>query len=161
MPVNRSNRSMIVSQYSESSSMPKPRRPVWGDIANKPADFADNVDNEGMTAVKFKTVVSETPAVLTQLIEAEDTADCPSGFFAVGGGYNLSGTATGMADATVWASLPLDSNTWPVAGVREGAVGEVGLYAWVTCPRAEPAGLVIAAKNSDHGPKKAHVRKGK
>ncbi len=57
----------------------------WNAIPNKPAGFADGVDNEGVTAVKIKTVTSGLVTVTAGDI-SDAYADCPAGFLAVGGG---------------------------------------------------------------------------
>jgi hypothetical protein len=132
----------------------------WNAIANKPAGFADGADNEGVTAVKIKTVTSTTPAIVAAGNLGEDYVDCPTGFLAVGGGYHLGGTFVDLANLVIWHAGAMDVDTWQVSGYKPSG-GSVTITAQVTCMRAEPAGLVIAAKNSNYGPKKAHVRKGK
>ena len=126
----------------------------WGEVANKPADFADGVDNEGVTAVKIKTVTSTTPAVISTG-PGIDTADCPAGFLAVGGGFAAGGPVDYLA---ILVSHALDEDTWQVAAYKSQTAGNTELYAQVICLRAEPAGLVITAKNSHYGPKKAKLR---
>ena len=132
----------------------------WGDITNKPGGFADGVDNEGVTAVKIKTVTSTTPATVAAGNLGEDYVDCPTGFLAVGGGYYLSGTFVDLANLVIGYAGAMDADTWQVSGYKPSG-GSVTITAKVHCLRAEPAGLTVAAKNSNYGPKKAHVRKGK
>jgi len=130
----------------------------WNAIPNKPAGFADGVDNEGVTAVKIRTVTSTTPVTIASNSTGSDTADCPAGFLAVGGGHGLSG----QVDLIVYRSEALDADTWIVSGYKTTlGASSANLTAQVTCMRAEPAGLVIAAKNSQFGPKKPHVTKPK
>ena len=127
----------------------------WNAIPNIPAGFADGVDNEGVTAVKIKTVTSTTPETISYQDSSLDSVDCPAGFLAVGGGYVASSTTM-----NVYESKAFDANTWSVWAYNPGLFTAT-LTAQVTCMRAEPAGLVIAAKNSNYGPKKPPVRKGK
>ena len=133
----------------------------WNAIPNKPAGFADGVDDDGVTAVKIRTVTSPTPGTIASGGGGFDTADCPTGFLAVGGGYALGGTASDLDGVVVFRSNAFDADTWIVDGFKPPSGNSVTITAQVTCMRAEPAGLVIAAKNSHYGPKKAHVRKGK
>jgi hypothetical protein len=127
----------------------------WNAIPNKPAGFADGVDNDGVTAVRIRTVTSTTPATVGAGNIGEDTVDCPAGFLAVGGGY----TAGGNALLNVFISQPADADTWRVAGTLPPNEPSADLYAQVICLRAEPGGLTVAAKNSDYGPKKIRVHR--
>jgi hypothetical protein len=133
----------------------------WNAIPNIPAGFADGVDNDGVTAVKIRTVTSTTPAIVLPGTQgASDSADCPTGFLAVGGGYHLQ-PEVGIADYQdfiITGSSASDADTWTVSGRKPDSNEGVWITAQVHCLRAEPAGLVIAAKNSNFGPKKAHVR---
>jgi hypothetical protein len=53
----------------------------------------------------------------------------------------------------------LYGDTWRVSAYnRFDNLGTLSIYAQVTCLRAEPNGLVIAAKGSKFGPQKARVR---
>jgi hypothetical protein len=132
----------------------------WNAIPNKPAGFADGADNEGVTAVKIKSVTSTTPAIVTAGNLGEDYIDCPPGFLAVGGGYNLGGTFVALSNLVIWYAGAMDADTWQVSGYKPSG-DSVTITARVTCMRAEPAGLTVAAKNSNYGPKKAPVRMGK
>jgi hypothetical protein len=128
----------------------------WNAIPNISAGFADGVDNDGVTAVKVKTVVSPTPITIYPGGFAFAYADCPAGFLAVGGGYMV---VDGYVDVFVFKSAAGDADTWQVRAWKpDTSPGSVTIRAQVHCLRAEPAGLVIAAKNSHYGPKKAHVR---
>jgi hypothetical protein len=132
----------------------------WNAIPNKPAGFADGVDDDGVTAVKIRTVVSTTPAIINPCYEDWDMVDCPAGFLAVGGGWTV--TEGSFNDLHVVSSRAWDADTWFVRGIKPcSAQSLAGIAAQVTCLRAEPAGLVIAAKNSNYGSKKAHVSKPK
>ena len=131
----------------------------WGDIANKPAGFADGVDNDGVTAVKVKTVTPTTPATVTAGNFGSANADCPTGFLAVGGGYSLGGQLVDLNNLLILSSAAQDADTWQVSGyLKPTAGGNVTITPQVHCMRAEPAGLTVAAKNSNFGPKKAKVR---
>jgi hypothetical protein len=59
----------------------------WNAIPNKPGGFADGVDNEGVTSVRIRTATSTTPVNINAGNSGMDTADCPAGFLAVGGGH--------------------------------------------------------------------------
>jgi hypothetical protein len=124
----------------------------WNAIPNKPASFADGVDNEGVTSVRLLTLTSPTPETIVPTDHSLDSVDCPAGLLAVGGGYIAS-----SATMNVYESKVFDANTWSVWAYNPG-LSNATLTAQVTCMRAEPAGLVTAAKNSKFGPKKAHVR---
>jgi hypothetical protein len=65
----------------------------------------------------------------------------------------------GYVDVFVAQSYAKDADTWQVSAYKPAtSAGNVTIKAQVHCLRAEPAGLVIAAKNSRYGPKKAHLR---
>jgi hypothetical protein len=131
-------------------------RITWGEVQDKPPGFADGVDDVGVTAVRIKTVTSTTPLVLTPGTYGQDTVDCPAGFLAVGGGYVFD---EGQIDVNVYESRALDADTWKILVWKPNNGGGVTLAAQVHCLRAEPGGLVIAANNSDYGPKTGKQRK--
>jgi hypothetical protein len=62
-----------------------------------------------------------------------------------------------IANVVVYFSMATDLDTWTAAGYKATG-GSVSIIAQVICLRAEPAGIVTAAKNSHHGSKKAKVR---
>jgi hypothetical protein len=130
----------------------------WNAIPNTPAGFADGVDHEGVTSVKIKTVLSTTPVTIDPGSNAGDTADCPAGFLAVAGGYYV----IGYVDIFIYRSRAAGAGSWQVDAFKPASSpGAATLTAQVICLRAEPAGLVIAAKGSHYGPKHAKVRKPK
>jgi len=134
-------------------------RITWGEVQNKPGGFADGVDDEGVTAVRIKTVLSTTPLQLVASETGGDEVDCPAGFLAVGGGWTINGW---VEYVSVYRSYALDADTWEIRAWRpSGAPGTSTIYAQVHCLRAEPGGLTVAAKNSTFGPAKTRERKAK
>jgi hypothetical protein len=124
-------------------------KPYWGYIKNKPAGFADGVDNEGVTGVRVMTVTSTTPMVVANSAGI-DTVDCPTGWVVVGGGHVF---ISGQVDAMVYDSRAKDADTWQIR-VWKAETGSATVAAQAICMWAEPAGVTLAAARSDFGPAK-------
>ena len=60
-------------------------KPYWGAIKNKPASFADGVDNVGVAKIKITTVRNAVSAPAGQTRSA--LATCPPGSHVTGGGF--------------------------------------------------------------------------
>jgi len=118
-------------------------RPFWGLVRNMPAGFADGVDNEGVTGVRVVTVTALTSLELNNGGAGQQLVDCPAGFLAVGGGFDwVSGVGFLVRESAAW-----DADTWRIY-VQSANPGDVSIKAQVTCMRAEPDGLTIAAGRS-------------
>jgi hypothetical protein len=61
-------------------------KPLWGAIKNKPAGFADGVDDQGVTGVTV-TRLSAADTIPASSGGSKFSPDCPSGSAVVGGGY--------------------------------------------------------------------------
>jgi hypothetical protein len=114
----------------------------WNAIANKPAEFADGVDNEGVTAVKL-TRVNGTEVVVASGQFGSATAPCPAGSKLTGGGL-MASTTTGFDFA---ASLPngLGLDAWYVDG-RNNSGNPIGIKAYAICQSVQPTGAFTTAK---------------
>ena len=117
----------------------------WNEVVGTPAGFADGVDNQGVTGVRVVTVTAPSSLSLSAGTGDAQTVDCPAGFLAVGGGFDWLGSSGG--GFSVWESAALDADTWRIY-VQAASDGGGSVKAQVTCMRAEPGGLTIAANRS-------------
>jgi hypothetical protein len=91
----------------------------WNAIGNKPAGFADGVDNDGVTAVKISYASSSASTAGMALgANIQVTATCDSGKV-VGGGAGQNGYGFQVLD-----SKPAQPNAWIVWYERDGSTDE-------------------------------------
>jgi hypothetical protein len=130
----------------------------WNAIPNKPAGFADGADAEGVTAVKIISVTTTPVAIAPGGVFGTVSADCPAGFLAVGGGHQQSKPPIDLTRTFIVESRASDADTWRVEAYNTDPTTQALIRAQVTCLRAEPGGLTLAAKNSKYGPKRSKGR---
>ena len=111
----------------------------WNAIPNKPAGFADGVDNEGVTSVKLTKVIGE-PWSVAPGAGGEAYAYCPPGSKLTGGGFNA--WSPGFQ---VMTSVPGYQQYWAVYGINTTA-DHIDLYAYAICMKVEPEGALTVAK---------------
>ena len=110
----------------------------WGEVANKPAGFADGVDNAGVTGVKLTFV--ETSVTVPAGGTAAPTAWCPSGAKVTGGGFYVS--AWGW-EAT--RNQPYDTLVGWAAGGRNTGGGSLDLKVFAICMSTTPTRALTTA----------------
>jgi hypothetical protein len=112
----------------------------WNAIPNKPAGFADGVDNDGVTGVKLTRVVGTTVNVPAGQV-GQATATCPVGARVTGGGFFLS-VYSGFS---LGSDYPADSITWSVDG-RNTSGADLSMTVYANCLSTVPAGALTIAK---------------
>jgi hypothetical protein len=112
----------------------------WNAIANKPADFADGVDNAGVTGVKLTRVVASAG-----IAEAgtELHARCPAGSKVTGGGFSSTYSPAGFRVTQSMPSAGLDE--WVFEGWNTSSE-LVTVTAYAICMSVEPGGAFTTAK---------------
>ena len=113
----------------------------WNAIPNKPAGFADGVDDAGVTSVKLTRVVGSTVNVPAGALGTA-FATCPAGSRVTGGGL-FSSSTTDFNLAQSAPNIPLV--TWFADGRNSGAAN-ISLVAYAVCMTVEPAGAFTIAK---------------
>ncbi len=131
----------------------------WNAIPNKPAGFADGVDNEGITGVKVTRVSGPKSAPQADGVTFA-YAYCPEGSLLVGGGADIdTGNDQGAANTTHFLSnQPGGPRNWFARAWKQlGSGGTYQTQAFAICLSTEPAGnLSLAGKVT-----KAATKKGK
>jgi len=110
-------------------------KPYWGAIKNKPAGFADGVDNRGVAKVKI-TYVDES-LLITAGNHDWVSATCPAGKV-VGGGFSQT-----LYDMRITDSRPLGGDTWQVYATNLEATDR-WITAYAICMTTP--GVAIASK---------------
>jgi len=113
-------------------------KPFWGNIRNKPAGFADGVDNAGVTNVKLTYVEAKTTLAAGEAKAI--TAWCPKGSWATGGGWYSSGWGFEMT-----RSQPYNDLSGWAAGGRNTAGSSIDIIAMAVCMSTTPSGALSIA----------------
>ena len=115
-------------------------QPLWGTIKNKPAGFADGIDNEGVTGISIKQVIgAPTSVAASSWVSA--SVDCPAGSVPTGGGGYASSSTLRLTD-----SYPELANArWRVYYYNEGAFAANGT-AYVLCMTTPSVPISVASK---------------
>ena len=118
-------------------------RPFWGYIKNKPAGFADGVDNEGLTGIAVTTHAASFD-LTTGGVHPVDVA-CPTGNVIGGGFYDVNvPNGSGLN-----SSYPIDATPWRLY-INVVSPPENGT-AYAICLESQPSTLVArltpAARN--------------
>ena len=122
----------------------------WNAIPNKPAGFADGVDDAGVTAIKV-TKVFGNQLFLGPGQSGVSTADCPAGSVVSGGGVEMG--AGGAAPViTIEGMTATDADTWKAAGKNYTSGTETrSIQAIALCMSLQPSGaLSIAKRGAQH-----------
>ncbi len=124
----------------------------WNAISNRPAGFADGVDDQGVTGLTITRVQGPYTQVYAN---ASGTAwgqahvDCPAGSRVVGGGYWSPTNAFAVNSSTA-----TDADTWTVFATLLGKTGDgwvsAIMRADVLCMRVEPGGALTVAAKTKH-----------
>ena len=111
-------------------------KPYWGAIKNKPAGFADGVDNRGVTKITITQVIG-TEQVIPGQGTGWASASCPSSSKVDGGGFHASSW-----DMNVVVSHR-EGSTWEV-GAKNNRDASASLTAYVYCISTVPSGAISA-----------------
>jgi len=111
-------------------------KPYWAKIKNKPAGFADGVDNAGVTKITI-TQVKGTGHEIAGHDTGWASASCPSGSKVEGGGFHSSSW-----DMNVVVSHGVGF-TWDV-GAKNNGDASATLTAYVYCMSTVPSGAISA-----------------
>lgn len=129
----------------------------WNAIPNKPAGFADGIDDAGVTGVKVTRVSGPKSAPQADGVTFA-YAYCPEGSLLVGGGADIdTGNNQGAADLTHFLSnQPGGSRNWFARAWKQlGSGGTYQVQAFAICLSIEPAGnLSLAGKVTKAATKK-------
>jgi len=110
-------------------------KPKWGKIKNKPAGFADGVDNRGVWKVTLSTVYAGV------YVDGQSTrgvsADCPPGSQVVGGGFEL-----GSQNLRINRSMPSGGDSWSVMATNDHPTSNSQLSAYAICLGTTPSGAL-------------------
>jgi len=113
----------------------------WGDINNKPAGFADGVDNEGITGITL-TRKWGTGVVLDAGSWGYAQVGCPAGSKVTGGGAATTDRTMYITD-----SWPVDAITW---GVKVNNASEymasAELIPFAICMSTNPSSAIVTAQ---------------
>jgi len=113
-------------------------KPYWGAIKNKPAGFADGVDNVGVARIKI-TYVTESITITAGTTDSL-IIDCPAGKV-VGGGFGQFDYDVRIAD-----SRPVAGVSWWVEARNLGASNRT-LDVYAICMSTTPS-AALASKGS-------------
>jgi hypothetical protein len=109
-------------------------KPGWGYIKNKPAGFADGVDNAGVTQVRMRHVRKN--GTIAGNSSQDFAVYCPEGFVVTGGGIGQA-----ASDIRIVDTEPLGWSGWYVNGLNLGSnTREVSVYA--VCMSTTPGGAL-------------------
>jgi len=114
-------------------------KPRWGYVKNKPAGFADNVDNVGVSGVTITRVVSGRVTIASGEYGTV-SAYCPEGSVAVGGGFWAD-----QLNAFRLASSKPGIALWSADGMNTSGF-DVNIEAHALCIRVLPAAAFATAK---------------
>jgi len=133
-------------------------QPLWGLIKNKPAGFADGVDDTGVTGLKVTKVTGPLgTACTTSMMCTAPPAVCPEGSVIVGGGSSIAGI---VGDTALLQSRPTNSNSWYGLGIRGSAASSSAyLTNYALCLSIESGGPITVA--SKGRPVDTAAKKGK
>jgi hypothetical protein len=113
----------------------------WYEVMNKPAGFADNMDDAGVTGVRLTRVAINdvpVPAGTTKLVEVF----CPGGSRVTGGGFWTSSTNQFYPARNQPRS---DLLGWAVEGYNNGST-PVNMSAFAVCMTAPGGTITVATK---------------
>lgn len=133
----RKNKLVATNKYGQLPS--NIVRPLWGLVKNKPAGFADGVDNEGVTGV-IVTTVSGVSANVAAGGWNSSVATCPAGAKVVGGGW-----IPGDQDLNIYNSTPAASDKWQVFA-KNNSASISSIRAYAMCLTIEPKVTASVAK---------------
>jgi len=112
----------------------------WNAIPNKPAGFADGVDDAGVTGLAI-TRVNGSGVQVTPGTSGIATASCPAGTRIISGGFITD------TDVNVYRSyIQIDSDAWTVIAWLPATSPARPLYATAICMSIQPAGSLTVAK---------------
>ena len=112
----------------------------WNAIPNKPAGFADGVDDAGVTGLAI-TRVNGSGVQVTPGTSGIATASCPAGTRILSGGFITE------TDVNVYRSyIQIDSDAWTVIAWLPATSPARPLYATAICMSIQPAGSLTVAK---------------
>ena len=112
----------------------------WNAIPNKPAGFADGVDDAGVTGLAI-TRVNGSGVQITPGTSGIATASCPAGTRILSGGFITE------TDVNVYRSyIQIDSDAWTVIAWLPATSPARPLYATAICMSIQPAGSLTVAK---------------
>ena len=117
-------------------------KPLWGAIKNKPAGFADGVD-DGITGLKVTKVIGPTGPICTaDTYCTAQKAVCPSGSVMVGGGSAVNGV---ISDTALLQSYPMDDGWYGIAYRGPAATSSAFLINYALCLSIESGGPISVA----------------
>ena len=132
----------------------------WNAISNRPAGFADGVDDQGVTGLTITRIQGPYTQVYAN---ASGTAwgqahvDCPAGSRVVGGGYWSPTNAFAVNSSTATDAGHVDRLRHPPRQDGQRWVSAI-MRADVLCLRVEPGGALTVAAKTKH-PKANKVRR--
>jgi hypothetical protein len=117
--------------------------PFWAAIQNKPAGFADGVD-DGVTGLRVTRVIGATGSAFSSGFGSAPAATCPSGAVLVGGGATIKGS---VGDGTALIhSYPTSATSWNSLALRSADVGGTStLTNYALCLSVEAGGPIGTA----------------
>ena len=111
----------------------------WGEVIDKPAGFADGVDDEGITGITITRVNSSNVNVAAGGFGSA-FADCPAGARATGGGF----FASNQTAFNLGQSRAISATRWLIDGRNTGA-SQFFIFAHVVCITTEPSTAIATA----------------
>jgi hypothetical protein len=119
-------------------------KPFWAAIQNKPAGFADGVD-DGVTGLKVTRVVSALGTAFGPgNLGFSPQATCPSGSFIVGGGASITGF---VGQTELLSSYPVNATEWTAVAYKETtSSGNAQLQTFALCLSIESGGPITTAR---------------
>ena len=109
-------------------------KPLWGAIKDKPAGFADGIDNEGVTGVTLVTTAAGR--TLGTSGTTSFTLQCPAGK-ATGGGFDNVAPSTYVLGATAY-------NDFYAVTLQNTVATADSFYLYVTCLTTDGAVAVAS-----------------